>query len=197
MGPMEHNSDEKKINGVSVAWSSSVSPMTFFYFGRQGSPPKLARQNKVIHLGLNMASSCSATTWTGFWNRDLMLMCEQPRRSSVVNRCSCQLSQLLRETELDYHRPAFSFILLMVGRRCGAAEVQRKATERFCTLSLHLKNAKNDIPFGHQGISFIGRVRFDFIWNLDEGESVSETFWPHGWRSTQSATAQIVLSILK
>lgn len=126
-----------------------------------------------------------------------MLMCEQPRRSSVVNRCSCQLSQLLRETELDYHRPAFSFILLMVGRRCGAAQVQRKATERFCTLSLHLKNAKNDIPFGHQGISFIGRVRFDFIWHLDEGESVSETFRPHGWRSTQSATSQIVLSILK
>lgn len=75
-----------------------------------------------------------------------------------MNRCSCQLSQLLREAELDYCRPACSLILLMVGQWCGAAEVlesQRKATERFCTLSLLLKNAKNYIPFGHQGISFI------------------------------------------
>lgn len=131
-------------------------------------------------------------------------MCEQPWRSSVVNRCSCQLSQLLREAELDYRCPACSFILRMVGRRCGAAEVlesQRKATERFCTLSMHLKNAKNYIPFGHQGISFISRVRFDFIQHLDEGEgeSVSETFRPHGRRciSSERATPQIVLSILK
>lgn len=71
----------------------------------------------------------------------------------------------------------------MVGRQCGAAEVldsQSNAAERFCTFSLHLKNAKNDIPFGDQGIFFKGKVRLDFIQHLDEGKSVSETFRPHG-----------------
>lgn len=108
-----------------------------------------------------------------------------------MNRCSCQLNQLIREAELDYRRPACSFILLMVGQRCGAAEVldsQRKATERFCTLSLHLKNAKNEIPFGHQGISFIARVRFDLIWHLDEGESVR--LFDHTGEGASPQTAQ-------
>lgn len=58
------------------AWhrQASLSPLILFYFGTRGPLPILVGQSEAIHLASNTASSWSATTWTSFWNRDLLLM---------------------------------------------------------------------------------------------------------------------------
>lgn len=58
------------------AWHRQASQSHWFYsiLGREAHFPYWLVQSEAIHLGSNMASSWSATTWTSFWNRDLLLM---------------------------------------------------------------------------------------------------------------------------